>query len=131
MRHYRVEAKCGHVGRHYYTVKNFYIKADDGKEAAAKVRYLPRVKHDRKDAILSVKAITQEEYSEGIKAQNADMYFKVHNSTEQRKLGAVNYAEVFHEPEPEERYRPKNRIYRDKLARIIRKDMEQQLSGEL
>ena len=49
---YRVKAKCGHVGRNNYIVKNFYVVASSGKEAAHKVRYFPRVKHDRKDAYL-------------------------------------------------------------------------------
>ena len=65
MRYFKVVAKCGHVGRHRYIVKDFYIVANDGKEAAFKVRHLPRVKHDRKDAILSVEAIAKDEYLVG------------------------------------------------------------------
>ena len=59
MNYYKVDAKCGHVRRGHYIVKAFYIKADNGKEAAAKVRMLPRVKHDWKDAINEVKKISQ------------------------------------------------------------------------
>ncbi len=60
MQYFKVTAKRGHVGRRHYIVKAFYIEANSGKEAAFKVRYTPRVKHDRKDAILSVEAITKE-----------------------------------------------------------------------
>ena len=49
---YEVCAKCGHVGRYNYVDKIFAVKASSGKEAAAKVRNFPRVKHDHKDAIL-------------------------------------------------------------------------------
>ncbi|MGN1372736.1 MAG: hypothetical protein ACI4VK_01660 [Candidatus Coproplasma sp.] len=55
--YFEVQAKCGHVGRHNYVIKNFYVKAESGKEAARKIRLAPRVKHDRKDAIIRVKQI--------------------------------------------------------------------------
>lgn len=71
--------------------------ANDGKKAAYKVRYLPRVKHDIKDAILSVEIITKTEYLVGKALQAKDMYFSVHSSTEQRICGAVDYALVFPE----------------------------------
>ena len=55
--YYKVLAKCGHVGRHRYITKWFYVKASSGKEAAYIVRYKPRVKHDHKDAIREVVSI--------------------------------------------------------------------------
>ena len=131
MRYYKVVAKCGHVGRHHYIAKDFYIMANDGKEAAYKVRYLPRVKHDRKDAILSVEVITKTEYLAGKALQAKDMYFSVHNSTEQRRCGAVDYSLVLPETNGTKRQKSKNPIYYQKLARIIRKDIQQRLTGEL
>lgn len=130
MRYYKVAAKCGHVGRHHYIVKEFYIEANDGKEAAFKVRHLPRVKHDRKDAILSVEAITKDEYFVGKALQAEDMYFRVHSSTEQRQCGAVDYDLVFPEIEATKRQKCKNPIYYRKLARIIRRDIQRRLTGE-
>ena len=56
---YKVTAKCGHVGRNNYIEKDFFVKADSGRDAALIVRCKPRVKHDRKDAILSVKRESQ------------------------------------------------------------------------
>lgn len=130
MRYFKVVAKCGHVGRHRYIVKDFYIVANDGKEAAFKVRHLPRVKHDRKDAILSVEAIAKDEYLVGKAVQAKDMYFRVHSSTEQRQCGAVDYDLVLSETEATKYQKCKNPIYYHKLARIIRRDIQRRLAGE-
>ncbi|MDE6275942.1 MAG: hypothetical protein K2M75_05320 [Clostridia bacterium] len=130
MQYYKVSAKCGHVGRNNYIIKNFYIKANNGKEAAYKVRYTPRVKHDRKDAILAVDIITKEEYTLGKKIQAKDTYFKVNSSSEQRRHGAVDYALILPEKKAVKRQKcKKNSIYYHKLARIMRRDTQQQLSG--
>lgn len=131
MRYYKVAAKCGHVGRHHYIIKEFYIEANDGKEVAFKVRHLPRVKHDKKDAILSVEAIAKDEYLAGKALQVEDMYFKVHSSTEQRKYGAIDYESVLPEIKVNKRQKCRNPIYYNKLARIIRRDTQRRLSGEL
>ena len=71
------------------------MKANNGREAAKQVRYTPRVKHHQKDAIQEVKEISLEEFVLGKRAISDDMYFKVHNSTEQRSLNAVNKLDVF------------------------------------
>ena len=97
MSYYVVSAKCGHVGRNNYIIKNFYVKAESGEEAAEKVRNKPRVKHHRKDAIQSVNKITEEKYLQGIKEMREDMYFQVHSKQQQIKCGAVNDCEVFRE----------------------------------
>lgn len=97
MKYYRVKAKCGHVGRNHYIIKDFYVKANNGKEAAKQVRYTPRVKHHQKDAIQEVKEISLEEFVLGKRAMAEDMYFKVHNSTEQRSLNAISKLDVFPE----------------------------------
>ena len=55
MRYYRVEALCGHVGKGRCIRKEFGVVASNGKEAARVCRTIPRVKHDFKEAILSVK----------------------------------------------------------------------------
>ena len=131
MRYYKVLAKCGHVGRHKYILKEFYIEASNGKDAAFKVRYLPRVKHHRKDAILSVEAITEDEYLAGKALQAEDMYFRVHSSTEQRRCGAVDYRLVLSEREATKRQKCKNPYYHLKLAKIIRRDTQLRLIGEV
>lgn len=94
MRYYEVEAKCGHVGRNYYVIKKFYVRANDGKEAALLVRKKPRVKHHKKDAIKSVTQISYEQYIDGIKEIKNDLYFQVHSSTEQRRVVEFEDGEI-------------------------------------
>ena len=62
MKMFKVTAKCGHVGRNHYVVKNFPVQASNGREAAKIARDLPRVKHHHKDAIINVEEITFSEY---------------------------------------------------------------------
>ena len=51
MKMYEVCAKCGHVGRDFYTEKIFAVKAKNAKEAAQFARFIPRVKHHHPDAM--------------------------------------------------------------------------------
>ena len=85
-KYFKVEAKCGHVGRGKCIWITFAATADNGKEAAKKVRDFKRVKHDHKDAIGSVKEISFEEFIV-IKATNdADPYLHCKNVQEQRRI---------------------------------------------
>lgn len=83
---YIVIAKCGHVGRSFYVEKEFPIRASSLSEAANLVRYMPRVKHHRKDAILSVREVDEEEYREALGKQNADPFFRCKNKQDQNLL---------------------------------------------
>lgn len=83
---FEVSAKCGHVGRTKYIVKQFYINTISAKEAARLTRLQPRVKHHKKDAILSVTEINHEEYVAGRIKNSHDAYFNVHNSSEQKRF---------------------------------------------
>ena len=58
--YFKVVAKCGHVKRDKYYEGTFYVYARDAKGAAAFVRQFPRVKHNHKDAIISVDKITEQ-----------------------------------------------------------------------
>ncbi|MBD5636514.1 MAG: hypothetical protein HDP28_01660 [Clostridia bacterium] len=128
MNYYRVAAKCGHVRRGHYINKDFFVKAEDGKEAARKVRHLPRVKHDWKDAIISVELITREEFIHGCKSHNHDLYFQVTNSSEQKLYGAIDYEQVLDYEEPERKKKDKNDMFYNKLARIQQKDLKIRLA---
>ena len=86
MNYYLVEAKFGHVGRRKYIEKVVAVKAISGKEAAHKVRIMPRAKHHLKDAINNVKKVTLEEYLIVKKINDNDMYFKVQSKQEQLRL---------------------------------------------
>ena len=99
MKYYEVEAKCGHVRMSNYILKKFYVCANDGKEAALKVRKSPRVKHHHKDAIRSVVEVDFDSYLKGLNEVNNDPYFLVHNSSEQRSACKFNDGEVIKEAE--------------------------------
>ena len=96
--YYEVKAKCGHVGKMYYYEGTFYEVAEDGKEAATIVRERPRVKHQHKDAILSVKKITLEEYLDGKKRKESEVYFRCENPQEQDLFWDEIGNKVFPEP---------------------------------
>ena len=125
---YKVKAKCGHVGRNNYIVKDFYIRATSGKEAASKVRYLPRVKHDRKDAILSVEQITKDEFTMGVKTNRDDTYFKVTSSSEQRLLGAVDSEDIRPEPKHMDFEKSRNVDFIMKRTKILEEEYDKMLS---
>ena len=84
MKYYEVKAKCGHVGRKYYVLKTFAVKAEDGKEAARIVRNIPRVKHHHKDAIREVNEIDILKYWEIIENNKKDPYFFCHSVQDRR-----------------------------------------------
>lgn len=83
-KYFKVLAKCGHVGKGMYYEGAFYVKSDDAKKAAAYVRKQPRVKHDHKDAIISVVEITKKEYVIGREEKKKEAYFNCVNSSEQK-----------------------------------------------
>ena len=81
---YIVDAVCGHVGVGNYVIKSFCVEAKNAKDAAAKGRRIPRVKHHYKYAIQNVREVTFEKFLVQ-KLKNAfDPFFQVSNSTEQR-----------------------------------------------
>lgn len=82
---YAVEAKCGHVGRHHCIVITFPVKAKTGKKAAEIARMIPRVKHNHKDAILSVTRISKEEYLLLLEENHNDEYLHCKNIQQQKE----------------------------------------------
>ena len=120
MKYYEVEAKCGHVGRNNYIIKKFYVCANDGKDAALKVRYSPRVKHHHKDAIKSVTEIDYDSYIFGLNARKNDPYFLVHNSLEQRIACKFDKNEIIRENQETTYKKPthaKRRIINDMFVK--------------
>ena len=84
MNTYKVVAKCGHVGKGHYVDKIFAIKAESAKDAAERVRMLPRVKHHHKYSIRSVEKISSQEFSEILERNESDPFFFCKNIQEQR-----------------------------------------------
>ena len=85
-KYFEVIAKCGHVGKRFYNPVKFAIKAQSGKEAAKIVRRFPRVKHDHKDAILSVRIIDYKTFLEIIDNNSKDEYLKCKSKSQQRLI---------------------------------------------
>ncbi len=84
-KYYAVIAKCGHVRRNNYILIEYAVISINAKEAAKKARHIPRVKHDHKDAIRSVREISYEEFLEINRRNNKDLYLQVHSKQEQNK----------------------------------------------
>lgn len=125
--YYKVLAKCGHVGRNNYIIKCFYLKANDDEEAAKIVRQKPRVKHHHKDAIRDVIAIELEEYLTGLKIMEADMYFKVQNSSDQRLYNCVKQEDIYPEEDKKKYKKPRNGQRLRALA--MEKEMKKYVQG--
>jgi len=97
MKYYCVEAKCGHVGKGYYILRSFPIRANSKKEAASIARNMPRVKHDHKDAIRNVEEIQRDEYLALIEKNNRDPYSSCRNIQEQRATCGSMLDEIIEE----------------------------------
>lgn len=121
MRYWKVDAKCGHVGKSKYIIKTFHIQAASGSEAAKIVRWKPRVKHHDKAAIRNVCEITKEEYEIGLRFQMNDSYFKSCNVQEQRAQCVGIDLETFYEEKPE---------IRKKQTHAKRRLIQKQLDSE-
>lgn len=132
MNYFLVSAMCGHVGKNKYIIKTIATIAKNSKQAAKQVREMPRVKHDRKDAILEVRKATLEEYILIEKENQKDPYFKVKNIQEQRRYCIGLDEQVkFYEIEKEVKKRTKERInYVLKKQKEILKDFKQLLKED-
>ena len=85
-KYFSVTCKCGHVGAKHFVRISFPVIATSRKEASAIARYIPRVKHNHKDAILSCEEITYSEFIELQKTSDADPYLKCECKQEQEMI---------------------------------------------
>lgn len=114
---FEVQAKCGHVGRGHFFKGTFYINAHSASEAAAVVRNMPRVKHDRKDAIISVNEISKRQFEKGREERSENPYYSCVNVQEQR--ANIDKISIF--IEEEDRFEPNLQEMKEKRqARILR-----------
>ncbi len=127
-KYFKVQAKCGHVGRNHYILKWFYVKALTGEEAAKVVREKPRVKHDHKDAIRNVVEITFDDYLIGLKANSEDMYFKCSNKQEQELYKCVKLEEIYPEKKEKPNYK-KKRNGQIRKYKFLEKEMKREIRG--
>lgn len=126
MEHYLVKAQFGHVGRNNYIIKTIPVYAEDGKEAAYKVRWMGRVKHDRKDAIIEVRKCSLEEYLEQKEINKNDPYFSARSRQEQNEtcIGIDELIISYGTPNPKTSKVDRiNKVkYKMKKDKIIRND---------
>ena len=85
-RYFSVECKCGHAGKMYYIPIKFAIEAENGREAAEKGRWIPRVKHHQKYCILSVEELTEDEYYLLRSENRNDPFLNCHSDLEQMNI---------------------------------------------
>ena len=83
-KYFAVTVKFGHVGQHKFIIKTIPVKAESGREAAYQARWMPRVKHHDKYAIINVKEIDLEAYLILTIEKSADPYFQCKNIQQQR-----------------------------------------------
>lgn len=90
-KYFKVTCKCGHVGKEFFIAIDFPIVAQNRKDASAIARYIPRVKHHHKDAIIDCKEITKEEFYT-IKNQNkSNPYLRCSNVQEQNMIENLSF----------------------------------------
>ena len=97
MKYFKVVAKGGHVGKSFYYRAVYFVSAENGREAALKVRKFPRVKHDRKDAIISVEKISFDEYKKGCSEEYRKPWHCCANVQEQSAFWNEIQDDVFEE----------------------------------
>ncbi len=84
MKFFKATVKFGHVGRNYYYKGNLFITAETKKQAAEIAKNSPRVKHDHKDAVLSIEEVNFETYIVESKKNREIKYFSCYNIQQQR-----------------------------------------------
>lgn len=85
-KYFEVVCKCGHVGRKHFIRVSFPIIAQSKKDASSIARYIPRVKHDHKDAILDCIEICKDDFNKLQELNNSDPYLKCKNHQEQENI---------------------------------------------
>lgn len=83
---FRVTVKCGHVRKNQYIPITFAVKAENGKEASTIARWIPRVKHHNKNAVLECVEIDQEEFQRINLVNKNNPYLKCSSKQEQKRL---------------------------------------------
>ncbi len=107
-KYYEVIAKCGHVGRNRYFEGHFFVKAESVSEASQRVKVMPRVKRNHKDAILYVFKITREEFFAGAIEKNNNPYYNCNTKSVQNECWEQIKDFVYPETERQMLHRERN-----------------------
>jgi hypothetical protein len=86
MKHFAVQARCGHVSTSYYVPILFAVRALSAKEAAEKTRWFPRVKHHHPLAVLDVTPIDAPQFYSLLRSNDWDPYLRCASIQDQRRL---------------------------------------------
>ena len=126
-KYYAVTVKLGHVGQHKFIIKTVPIKAESGKVAAYKARWMGRVKHHAKDAIFDVKEINEEQFKLLLAEKKADPYFHCKNIQQQRMECVEIEEETMHidddiDYENREKVRKNKVIFKNKKNKNLRNE---------
>ncbi len=97
-KYFAVLCKTGHVGNNMFLPKILAIKAYDGKAAAQIARFVGRVKHDRKDAIIFTSEIRVDQYAKISAINDNDIYMQAHNPAAQREIQESMKHRIMREP---------------------------------
>ncbi len=120
MKYFMVTAKCGHVGKNNYYKGTLFLKAENRKDAAKVARECPRVKHDKKDAILDVREIDSLFFEIGRELNHSIHYYTCESVQEQRQYYFEIEKNVFVEESVYEE--PKKHSKRHSLRKIYNMD---------
>ena len=120
----KVFVKCGHVGINNCINVWMPVEAENRKEAASIARWLPRVKHHHKDAIIDVVKIDKDEYDELVELNSKDPYLNCHSVQDQNKIENL-YERIEEDKRNTSKKKEKNKrklaIYKNTLVRNIKK----------
>lgn len=114
LKFYAVTCKCGHCdSKKLYCPITFAVMASNGKDAAAKARMIPRVKHDHKDCVLDVKEITLDAYEEIERSNAANPFLRCTSIQMERRFdlsGTFLKDDYYDSPDyEEEKKQPSNK----------------------
>lgn len=117
--YYLVTAMCGHVGKKKYVPINFAVAAANPMEAMELTRRIPRVKHDRRNAILNIQPITYEAYLLQRKANREDPYLQARTEDAIKAIPGIKKRIREYEERPNRTGQSKRRAFWKREGRYL------------
>lgn len=111
---YKVTTMCGHVRINNDIIVTFPVVAESRKEAAEIGRKIPRVKHNKKYAILACEEISKEEYIALCEENRNDPYLKCKNKQEQNAIEGLEERIIHHDREEKKKHDMSKIFYKKK-----------------
>lgn len=127
MKYFLVKTQCGHVGRNHYIEIIFPVVAENGSEAALKARWIPRVKHDRKDAIVSVIEVGIEKYELQLEINRSDPYLQAQCPQDQAMIENFSDRIMDYSPSDEPRRRKRDTFFKRRKERAYQSLLDKEM----